>query len=339
MKIAIATDAWRPQVNGVVRTYEYTVRELSALGHDVLLLMPDDHRTVPCPTYPSIRLALCPGRSLTRRLDAFRPDAIHIATEGPIGHAARRYCLRRRIPFTSSLHTQFPEYVRMRLPIPTDWTYAYLRRFHGAACRTLVPTPSQQQRLLDRGFENVVVWTRGVDTDVFKPNGNHFPPVEFLDLPRPIFIYMGRVAIEKNIESFLDLDLPGSKMVVGDGPDLLDLRHRYPAVTFVGYKFGAELATYLAAANVFVFPSKTDTFGIVMLEAMACGLPVAAYPVTGPIDVVESGKTGVLHEDLRTAALAALEIDPAHCVAYARQNTWRRCAESFADSLAPVEAR
>lgn len=336
MKIAIATDAWQPQVNGVVRTYENTVRELIELGHEVLLLTPENHRTIPCPTYPSIRMALFPGRSLARQLDEFRPDAIHVSTEGTIGHAARAYCRRRSLPFTSSLHTQFPEYVRMRIPIPVGWTYAYLRRFHGAACRTLVPTPSQCRRLVERGFENVVVWSRGVDTSVFKPNGNDFPPVEFIELPRPIFIYMGRIAVEKNIEAFLDLELPGSKIVVGDGPDLPRLRHRYPDVTFTGYKFGAELAAYLAAANVFVFPSKTDTYGMVILEAMACGLPVAAYPVTGPVDVVEDGRTGVLHEDLKTAALAALELDPAECIEYARKNSWRRCAESFAANLQPT---
>lgn len=335
MRIAIITDAWRPQVNGVVRTYEYTVRELTAMGHEVLLLTPDGYRTIPCPTYPSIRLALWPGCLLASKLDAFQPDAIHISTEGPIGHAARSYCRRRQLQFTTSLHTQFPEYLRMRIPVPVSWTYAYLRRFHDAASRTLVPTPSQQQRLLERGFKNVVVWSRGVDTEQFKPNGNHFPPVEYLDMPRPVFVYMGRVAVEKNIEAFLDLELPGSKLVIGDGPDLSRLRQKYPAVTFTGYKFGAELASYLAAANVFVFPSMTDTYGMVMLEAMACGLPIAAYPVTGPIDVVESGKTGVLHENLQIAALAALELDPAPCVEYAQANSWRYCTETFLAYLTP----
>lgn len=332
MKIAIATDAWLPQVNGVVRTYENTTRELRELGHELCLLVPGDFRTIPCPTYPSIRLALNPGPRLRRTLDEFQPDAIHIATEGPLGHAARRYCLKRGLPFTTSFHTQFPEYIRMRMPVPLAWSYAYLRRFHGPATRTLVPTESQRQRLIDRGFNNIVTWSRGVDTKIFKPAKDK----SFFSQPRPIFMYMGRVAMEKNIEAFLKLALPGTKMVVGDGPDLVKLRECYPDVVFCGYKFGVELTQQLAAADVFVFPSLTDTYGLVMLEAMACGLPVAAFPVTGPIDVIRNGVTGILHEDLQQAVMQALELNPEDCIAFARSRSWRYCAEGFAANLEPL---
>ena len=331
MKIAIVTDAWRPQVNGVVRTYENTVLQLENLGHEVRIINHEGHRTVACPSYPSIRLAILPKPRLAAQLTVFNPGAVHIATEGPLGHAARSWCLENRYPFTTSFHTQFPEYIRMRAPVPVDWSYAYLRRFHHPAKRILVPTPSQRQRLLDRGFQNVVVWSRGVDMELFKPRNK-----AFLDLPRPLFMYMGRVAVEKNIEAFLKLDLPGSKVVVGDGPDMDKLRQNYPEVHFTGFRFGEELAQYLAAADVFVFPSLTDTFGIVLLEAMACGIPVAAYPVTGPIDVVRSGVTGILDENLQKAALAALELNPQDCIDFARSHSWRRCSEVFAGHLAPI---
>lgn len=331
MKIAIVTDAWYPQVNGVVRTYENTSRELAGLGHQVTMITPADFTTVPCPTYPSIRLAISPGMKLRRTLESLQPDAIHVATEGPLGHAARRYCLKNRLPFTSSFHTQFPEYIRLRVPIPLSWMYAYLRRFHAPAKRTLVPTASQRQRLLEWGFSNVMQWSRGVDTDLFKPGDKGF-----LDVERPVFINVGRVAVEKNIEAFLKLELPGTRVVVGDGPDLARLRQNYPDVVFTGFKFGEELSRYLAAADVFVFPSLTDTYGLVMLEAMACGLPVAAYPVTGPIDVVQNGVTGVLANDLRQASLSALDIDPQKCLDYARSRSWRDCAELFVSCLEPV---
>lgn len=332
-RIAIATDAWYPQVNGVVTTLEKTGAELEVLGHEIVYLTPQGYPTISCPTYPSIRVALFPYARLAKTLRAFRPEAVHIATEGPIGQAVRRYCKRRRLGFTSSYHTQFAEYVRMRAPIPIAWSYAYLRWFHGRATYTLVPTRSVQQLLLAHGFKNVVVWSRGVDTDLFRPR-----PKGFLDAPRPIAMYTGRVAVEKNIEAFLALDLPGSKFVVGDGPDLPDLRERYPAVRFVGWKRGEELASYLAAADVFVFPSRTDTFGLVLLEAMACGVPVAAYPVTGPIDVVVQNQTGFLNEDLRQAALDALKLDSKACTDYARVFSWRSCAEVFASFLSPAAA-
>jgi glycosyltransferase involved in cell wall biosynthesis len=333
MRIVLVTDAWRPQVNGVVRTYENAVEQLRLIGHEVELITPEGFATVPCPSYPSIRLAMFPWPQVHRRLGQSRPDAVHIATEGPLGTAARGWCRRHSVPFTTSFHTQFPEYIRMRAPIPADWSYAWLRRFHGAAVRTLVPTPSQRDRLLERRFCNIEVWSRGVDTRLFHPRDK-----SFLGLARPVFAYMGRVAVEKNVEAFLDLDLPGSKLVVGDGPALDRLRARYPAVLFTGFKFGEELAKHLAAADVFVFPSLTDTFGIVLLEAMACGVPVAAFPVTGPVDVVQDGVTGVLDQDLRRAALRALELDPARCVRYASQCSWRSCAERLLSLLAPVTA-
>lgn len=325
MRIVIITDAWEPQVNGVVRTLKQTRQCLEQMGHEVHVITPQDFNTIPCPSYPSIRLAVLPGRRVKKLLDDLNANAVHIATEGPLGMAARRWCLRNKISFTTSYHTQFPEYVRLRAPIPLSWTYAWLRRFHGKAVRTLVPTRSQQQRLLERGFDHVEVWGRGVDTDIFTPD-NPQP----LDLPRPVLLNMGRVAIEKNIEAFLDLDVPGSKVVVGDGPDLDQLRQKYPDVLFTGARFGKELARYVAAADVFVFPSKTDTFGLVLLEAMACGVPVAAYPVTGPADVVQHGLTGSLSDDLGEAVRMAHHIDPAACIAYARKHNWQACSSVFA---------
>ncbi|MCP9439316.1 MAG: glycosyltransferase family 1 protein [Nitrospira sp.] len=334
MRIAIATDAWLPQVNGVVRTLGHTVDHLRASGHEVRLITPADFRTYPCPTYPSIRLALFPKPGVKRTLKEFRPHAIHIATEGPIGHAARALCRNLSLPFTTSYHTQFPEYIRARCPVPVRWSYAYLRRFHSRAVRTMIATESMRSLLRERGFKNLEIWARGVDSELFQPG-----PKSLLSDPRPISMYMGRVAVEKNIEAFLQLDLPGSKYVVGDGPDLELLRRRYPDVRFTGPKSGQELAAYLAAADVFVFPSLTDTFGLVLLEAMACGVPVAAYPVPGPIDVVQPGKTGMLDNDLRRAVLGALTLDPADCVAYARRQSWRHCTERFLSLLAPFEER
>lgn len=334
MKIAVATDAWHPQVNGVVRTLGQTAKYLAEIGHDVQFITPQSFTTYPCPTYPSIRLAAFPKRGVRRMLREFRPQAIHIATEGPIGHATRGLCRRLSLPFTTSYHTQFPEYVHARVPLPIGWSYAYLRRYHSEAARTMVATPSMQERLEARGFKNLVIWARGVDSDQFRPS-----PKSFLSDLRPISMYMGRVAVEKNIEAFLDLDLPGSKYVVGDGPDLEQFRSRYPGVRFVGQKEGQELTSYLSASDVFVFPSLTDTFGLVLLEAMACGVPVAAFPVTGPIDVVQQGKTGILHQDLRHAVLEALKLDPADCVAYAKQHSWRRWTERFVSFLEPFDEK
>ncbi len=328
MKLAIATDAWQPQVNGVVTTLSRTRDALQRAGHDVTVMAPDAFRTVPCPTYPEIRLALLPGRKLAGMLDALAPDAVHIATEGPLGAAARSYCVANRLSFTTSYHTQFPQYVRKRVPIPETWSYAYLRNHHGRARRTLVATEHQRRDLVAHGFENVVLWSRGVDAEIFKPTHR-----DAVVARRPIFMYAGRVAVEKNLDAFLSLDLPGTKVVVGDGPDRAELARRYPSASFPGYKFGVELADYLSAADVFVFPSRTDTFGLVMLEAMACGTPVAAFPVTGPIDVVTPGVDGVLSEDLGRAALAALEVDREGCRRSALGRTWERASAQFLSHL------
>mgnify|MGYP006273953647 CR=1 FL=1 len=334
MRIALVTDAWQPQVNGVVRTLNTTCQHLERAGHQVLVIDPGLFRTVPCPTYPDIRLALFPSRALVRRLEDFAPDAIHIATEGPLGQAARRYCLRNGLPFTTSFHTQFPEYIRLRAPIPVDWTYRVVRRFHAPAVRTLVPTPSQRDKLAARGFEHLCLWSRGVDTAVFRPDLPHA-----YALPRPIAVYMGRVAVEKNIEAFLDLALPGTKVVIGDGPDLQRLRAKYPGCFFLGPKFGDELASHLAGADVFVFPSRTDTFGLVLLEALACGLPVAAYPVQGPIDIIEHGRTGMLCENLEDAVEGALCLSRDVCVEAAGRYSWASSSAAFAGFLAPIGKR
>lgn len=334
MRIAIVTDAWLPQTNGVVTTLSRTRDCIERAGHDVLLVTPEAFRKFPCPTYPEIRLAWFPGRRLARRLDEFAPQCIHIATEGTLGLAARAYCRRRGLEFTTSYHTRFPEYVRMRAPVPLAWSYAFLRWFHGAAMRTLVGTPSQRDDLIAHGFGNLVLWSRGVDTELFRPRDKDFGGFE-----RPVAMYMGRVAVEKNIGAFLALDFPGSKVVVGDGPALDTLKTRHPHIHFAGYRFGEELASYLAAADVFVFPSRTDTFGLVMLEAMACGVPIAAYPVTGPRDVVENGVTGILDEDLGRAARAALALQPAACRAQAVKHTWQAATVQFLAGLWPIGAR
>ncbi|PHS71509.1 MAG: alpha-mannosyltransferase [Methylophaga sp.] len=328
MKIAIVTDAWEPQVNGVVRTLKQTFNHLVEMGHEVYMVTTEGHRTIPCPSYPSIPLALFPGKKVSGDLAAINADAIHIATEGPLGIAARHWCLQNKINFTTSYHTQFPEYLRLRVPIPMSCTYSWFKRFHSKAVRTLVPTESMQKQLQQRGFNNVYVWGRGVDTEIFTPEDP-----QQIDLPRPIALYMGRVSVEKNIEDFLQQDLPGSKVVVGDGPDLERLKQRYPNVLFTGAKFGKELASWVATADVFVFPSKTDTFGLVLLEAMACGVPIAAYPVTGPKDVVMNGVTGILDEDLGKAVGQALQLNPQDCIDYARKNSWQACSEVFANYM------
>jgi glycosyltransferase involved in cell wall biosynthesis len=330
MRIAIATDAWSPQVNGVVTTLGQTRDHLVKEGHEVLMVTPEGRRTFPCPTYPEIRLTLFQGRAIARELDAFEPDCVHIATEGTIGLSVRRYCIRRGIPFTTAYHTQFPEYVRARFPIPVKWTVALLRWFHKPAVRTMVPTEGMRRTLLERGFEDVVIWSRGVLTDVFSPED----PVDY-EVDGPVWVYVGRVAVEKNIEAFLDLSLPGTKVIIGDGPDRKRLSAAYPDCHFLGYKFGRDLARHIAGADVFVFPSKTDTFGIVMLEAMACGVPVAAYPVTGPIDVVRIGETGCLNDDLITACSCALELNRWDCRQYAESRSWRRSTQQFLSHLAP----
>lgn len=328
MRIVIATDAWKPQVNGVAVTLEQTRSALLSEGHDVLMVTPDGCRSLPMPTYPEIRLSLFPGRIIARKLDDFEPDCIHVATEGPIGLAVRRYCIRRGMPFTSAYHTQFPEYVRARFPVPLSWTVALLRWFHAPAARTMVATRSMQRTLEERGFRNVVIWSRGVDTDLFTPR----EPVRY-DTAAPIWIYVGRVAVEKNIEAFLALEIPGTKVIIGDGPDCKRLAIDYPDCRFLGYRFGRDLARHVAGGDVFVFPSKTDTFGIVMLESMACGLPVAAYPVTGPIDVVRPGVTGCLDDDLAAACMRALDLNRTDCRQYAERHDWRRSTREFVRNL------
>jgi glycosyltransferase involved in cell wall biosynthesis len=330
MRIAIATDAWEPQVNGVVTTLKQTRDQLLKDGHEVLMVTTAGKRTFACPTYPEIRLALFQGRRIASELDAFDPDSVHIATEGTIGLSVRRYCLKRGIPFTTAYHTQLPEYVRARFPIPVSWTVALLRWFHRPATRTMVPTRSMRKTLVDRGFKDIVIWSRGVLTDVFKPDD----PVDY-DSAGPVWVYVGRVSVEKSIEDFLNLSLPGTKVIIGDGPDRQRLARTYPECRFLGYKFGRDLARHVAGADVFVFPSRTDTFGIVMLEAMACGVPIAAYPVTGPIDVVRAGTTGCLDNDLTAACSRAMELNREDCRQYAEIHSWRQCTRQFVSNLVP----
>ena len=324
MRVLIATDAWHPQVNGVVRTLTSLAASAKGLGVSVDFLTPDGFPSVALPTYANLRLALPSRREIARRIEAAKPDAIHVATEGPIGLAARAYCRRRRLPFTTSYTTRFPEYIAARFPIPESLSYAVLRRFHGAAAVTMVSTLSLMAELRARGFQNLRMWTRGVDTDLFAPE-RMLP----LDLPRPIFLTAGRVAVEKNLEAFLSLDLPGTKVVVGDGPQEAELRSRFPDAKFLGLRQGAELAGLIAAADVFVFPSRTDTFGVVQLEALACGAPVAAFPVTGPKDVIGDHAIGALDEDLRAACLNALNIPREACRAFALTRSWGTSARQF----------
>lgn len=328
MKILIATDAWLPQTNGVVNTLRNTVATLEADGHTVCLLTPERFRTLACPSYPEIRLSLFPGREVSQELERFSPDAVHIATEGPIGLATRRHCIAHAMAFTTSYHTQFPEYVRSRVPVPLSFSYAAMRRFHRAARRCMVSTPTMQQRLEARGFANIVRWQRGVDTALFRPREK-----DFLDLPRPIAAYVGRLAVEKNLAAFLDMAWQGSKLVIGDGPQSAELKEKYPGVVFAGYRFGDDLARHLAAADVMVFPSLTDTFGLVNLESMACGVPVAAFPVAGPIDVIEDGVTGALDWDLSSAAKRALTIAPSACRERALHSSWRASTQQFISNL------
>ncbi len=330
MKIMIITDAWEPQINGVVRTLKQTRAELEKLGHRVDILSPLEFRTVPCPTYPEIRLSFLPYARVRQRIREFQPDAIHIATEGPLGMAARRYCKRNQLPFTTAYHSRFPEYVQLRFGIPTSWSYAWFRNFHNAARAVMAPTKVVIRDLEAQGIRNVALWSRGVDLEVFKPGTR-----DRLQSRKPIFVYVGRVAVEKNIEAFLELDLPGSKWVCGDGPAAAALKARYPDVNWLGMLNQQELARVYNAADVFVFPSKTDTFGLVLLEAMACGCPVAAYPVTGPIDVIGTDGPGALREDLREACLAALEIDRDSVRRFAERYSWAAASRQFLSHLHP----
>lgn len=337
MRILLVTDAWFPQINGVVRTLATLKEHLERRGHDVLYITPDQFRTIPCPSYSEIALALFPARKIRRMLEAFRPCVVHIATEGPLGAAARAVCLKLNIPFTTAFHTKFPEYVQARFGVPARWTYALLRRFHGPAQAVMVATQGIEDELTAWGFKNIRRWTRGVDTSLFQPQVTDL----YADLPRPIFLNVGRVAVEKNLEAFLSLDLPGSKVIVGDGPHLATLKRRFPKAHYAGARVGEDLARHFAAADVFVFPSLTDTFGLVTLEALASGLPVAAYPVAGPRDVLEkqdpAQPVGILKDDLRTAALEALSIPRDRCRAFALDNSWDTCVDQFLANVAPFE--
>jgi glycosyltransferase involved in cell wall biosynthesis len=332
MRILIATDAWHPQVNGVVRTLTSLARSASALDADINFLTPDGFPSVGVPTYPGLRVALPNGREIARRIEAAAPDAIHIATEGPVGWAVRAYCRRRKLAFTTSYTTRFPEYVAVRTMIPAGVGYAVLRHFHAASSMIMVATDSLRQELGARGFRKLGFWTRGVDTDLFRPE----QPAE-LDLPRPVFMTMGRVAVEKNLEAFLALDLPGSKVVIGDGPQKAALQLKYPKAKFLGEKKGQDLTAHLAAADVFVFPSLTDTFGVVQLEALACGTPVAAFPVTGPLDVIADHPIGALDTDLRSACIRALGMSREACRNFALARSWENSARQFIGNLTALQ--
>ena len=331
MRILVATDAWHPQVNGVVRTLDSLAHAAGKLGVTIDFLTPEGFSTFQLPTYPGLRLALPRRGGIAGRIEAKNPDAIHIATEGPIGFAVRAYCRRRGRRFTTSYTTRFPEYISARLPIPAVWVYAVLRRFHSAATVTMVATPSLAKELADRGFANLGMWTRGVDVDLFNPDR-----AIKLHFPRPVFMTVGRIAVEKNLEAFLSLDLPGTKVVVGSGPEETKLRQNFPAAKFLGPLENGNLAAHLAAADVFVFPSRTDTFGIVQLEALASGVPIAAFPVTGPKDVVAGHPVGVLDEDLRSACLQALLLPREACRKFALHYSWENSARQFVDHARKV---
>ncbi len=338
-RILIVSDAWAPQVNGVVRTLSTVADYLRRDGDAVEVIGPDRFRTVAMPSYPEIRLALLVRGRLARLVDAFAPDAVHVATEGPLGWAARGLCMRRGWRFTTSLHTKFPEYLHARTGVPTAWSWAVMRRFHAASSGTLVATASLAREMEGRGFRRVVRWSRGVDLDRFRPDPPGAAPAEpWAGLPRPVFLYAGRLAVEKNVEAFLRLDLPGSKVLVGDGPQRAALRARFPRARFTGFRDNGVLAASYAGADCFVFPSRTDTFGLVLLEALACGTPVAAYPVTGPLELVGGAPepVGALDEDLRAACLAALGADRAACRRHAERWSWAACAARFREALVPA---
>lgn len=332
LRILLATDAWEPQVNGVVRTYQKVCEELKALGHEIVLVSPNDFKTLPCPTYPEIRLAMVSARRLAKILDESQPDVVHIATEGPIGWGMRRACLKSEVDFTTAYHTRFPEYIRKRFPLPLGALYSMMRRFHNAGGGTMVATASLLKELEMRGFEHLLKWNRGVNTDLFHPRDCR----QFGD--ERVALYVGRVAVEKNLETFFKAPFQGRKVVVGDGPSLKAFKEQYKDVTFTGAKQGEALASCYASADVFVFPSLTDTFGIVMLEALASGLPIAAFPVTGPIDVVEPGVTGILDQDLGQAIRKAMVLDKKVCREKALDFSWRQCADQFLENLVSAKS-
>ena len=333
MRIVIATDAWAPQVNGVVRTLCAVTGELQAMGHEVLVIAPNQFLTLPCPSYPEIRLAMTTRSAIGRRIEAFGADAIHISTEGPIGLAARGYCVDRGLAFTTAYHTQFPDYVAQRTGMPSEWFWSYIRWFHGPSSAVLAATPSVKAILDDHDVGPVRPWGRGVDLDLFRPDRAAHPA--FAGLAKPIQLYVGRVAVEKNIEAFLAAKAPGTRVVVGDGPARATLERAWPDVVFLGSLSGEELASAYAGADVFVFPSRTDTFGLVMIEALACGTPVAAYPVTGPVDVLDES-CAAMRENLDEAIVEALSRDRRTAAVYGRRFGWRRSAEQFLEGLSPL---
>jgi glycosyltransferase involved in cell wall biosynthesis len=328
MRIVVVTDVWFPQISGVVRTLDTLRVRLEALGHEILLITPKTFRSLPCPSYPGIRLAITRPAVIGRHIKDFRPNAVHIATEGPLGWMARSWCLSRGYPFTTAFHTRFPESLHARWRIPLNVTYGMLRRFHRASSGTMVATRTLEDDLKARGFTAIRRWTLGVDTSLFRPRVKNLFPFE-----RPISLFVGRIAVEKNIEDFLRLPLDGTKVVIGEGPQRAELEKRYPSVRFLGKKVGEDLAEHYAAADVFVFPSRTDTFGLVLLEALASGVPVAAYPVPGPLDIVDHSGAGVLDDDLGAAVHAALAIPPERCCAHAQSFSWDRSVGQFLGNL------
>ena len=327
-RILIVTDAWHPQVNGVVRTMQNVIDHLRARQFEVRTITPDMFYTVPLPVYPEVQLSLFSARKIRQIVDEFEPDAIHISTEGPLGWAARNLCVKRGLAFTTSYHTKFPEYMSTMLRAPTGWGYAIIRRFHAPSAAVMVATQTLESELAAHGFTNVVSWTRGVDTELFTPRRK-----PALDLPKPVSVYVGRVSVEKNIEEFLNLDMPGTKLVVGGGPQLEPLRQKHPEVVFTGPKFGEDLAAHYTSGDVFVFPSLTDTFGLVMLEAMASGLPVAAYPVTGPLDVLGDTKAAFMDENLSKAVEQALQVTAKQARKHAEKYSWNACTDQFLQNL------
>lgn len=332
MRITLISDAWHPQINGIVTAITHLGRALTQLEHSVEVIAPDRFRTWACPGYPDVGLAFGCGPRLRPLINSFEPEAIHLMTEGPVGFAARRYCRQRRVPYTTSFHSYFAEYLKLRIGLPLSISYAYLRWFHSRSERVMVATDSLRRHLLGKGFSRLVEWPLGVDTELYQPRDK-----AFIQDQRPVFMYVGRVAIEKNVEAFLRLDLPGTRYVIGDGPQREELESRYPKARFLGYQRGDVLARFLAAADVLVFPSVTDTFGLVLLEALACGVPVAAYPVQGPNDVLRDPRIGILDRDLGRAALDALALNPEDCRRYALQWSWVNSARQFIDKLAPLD--
>lgn len=335
MKILIVTEAWNPQINGVVRTLKMTSRELTKLGHTVELLTPEGFSSIPCPTYPDIRLSITTPSEVARRIDAFGPDCLHIATEGPLGWMARAVALRRKWPFTTAYHSRFPEYIHARIRFPLSWSYTVLRAFHNAGRGTLVPTPAIVADLRQRGFDKARLWSRGVDLGTFTTEGDRLPRAAGRET-EPVFLYVGRLAIEKNIEAFLALDLPGEKWIAGEGPAEARLKARFPNARWLGVLDGPGLATLYRSADVMVFPSLTDTFGLVILESLACGTPVAAYPVAGPIDVIGTSNAGVMHEDLKVACLEALKVSREAARAHAEKFSWTEASLQFLSALQPI---